>query len=166
MTWLATTVTDVTSGNSTMGANTGLSRALNTVPSARRLTSFRCDWAAELGVGATAYTMLFTGGFGQVMPWLLGVSYVPTGDTVPNLSTSPDDVHFMSVWYNPEYYDRQTINASGAPSYKDAFSWHGSRSGRLQLATGVGGSTYFHIANNTGGTVVTAWESMLRISYA
>lgn len=166
MNWNVFTSTVPISGSATMGANTGLNRAGNTIGSGFVLTGFQIEEQLSLGAGSTTYNTFTTGELLVPGHWIWGLSWVPTGDTVPNLQSAPDDSHFIHVGYNERGYDRQTINTAGSPAYKDLFAWRMNRKGRMQIPTGPGGIFYWHVANLTAASLVTGWDGFLRLTYA
>lgn len=166
MNWEVITSTVAISGSSTMGANTALSRAGNTIGTGYVLTGFQIEEQLSLGAGSTTYNDFSTGQFLRASGWIWGLSWVPTGDTVPNLQSAPDDAHFIHVGYNERGWDRQTINTAGSPAYTDLFAWRMNRKGRMQIPTAPGGIFYWHVANLTSVSVVTEWSGFLRLTFA
>lgn len=166
MTWNVFTSTFTESSSSSMGAGTGLSRALMTLGTGFIITSWQVEADIAIGAGSGTYNTFTTGEFGTEVPWLFGVSYVPTGGTVPNLSSAPDDDQFLFVGHLDPQYDRNTINTAGGPTYKDLYSWRFRREGRHQVNTGVGGGLNWHLANLSVGTTDTGWSVVARITYA
>lgn len=165
MSWQALTSTLLLSGSSSMGTGTALSRAFAALPNSAFLTSFAVRVRMNLGAGSTTYNNYSTGSFLRNPDWTWGLSWVKTGDTVPNLFSAPDDSHFIVVDYFSDSFIRNTINTAGAPTYQDLFGWVSDRRGRLHQTTDPGGDVYFHIANNGSGTEDTQWDVLGRFGY-
>jgi hypothetical protein len=165
MGYQALTETILLSGSASMGAGTGLERTLVVIPTSSFLTSFLVRVRMNLGAGTSTYASYSSGEFLRNPDWTWGISWVKTGDTVPNIQSAPDDSHFLAVDYFSDSFIRQTINTAGSPTYQDLFGWVAERKGRCQVPTSPGGSTYFHIANNGSGTEATQWDVLARFSY-
>lgn len=166
MSWLVNTASTGIAGSSSMGTLTGLNRAGVTIPSNSVITGFTWYWALADGAGAGTYNNYGTGQFAIPMEWQVGLSFVPTGSSAPNIISNPDSQLFLDIRYNEPGYTDQLINTAGAPAYKDLFSWTGRGKGRLQLPAPVGGVVNFHVGNITTGTVATQWVCLQRVSYA
>lgn len=164
--WHATTATEFITGSSSMGALSALNRAVVGIPASVRITSYLCRWQVGLGAGSSTYNSFTTGNAARAASWVVGISYVPTGGSVPNLASAPDDSDFLWLSYSTPGYDRQTINTAGSPAYKDLFSWRDEIKGRTHVNSVGGGTIYWHLWNIDGVTNVTDWSVMLRASYA
>jgi hypothetical protein len=163
--WLVTTATGVSGGSSSMAASTGLVRTVSTLAGAHVLTSFDVGYQIALGVGAGSYSTFAAGQIALFAQWQVGVSWVPTGGTVPNLFTNQDDSQFLWVEFPVPLFDRNTINTAGAPAYKDEFTWGGRFRGRMQIPFPNGGTINWHVANIGSATTFTGWSAAIRCSY-
>lgn len=166
MTWQTTTTSITINGSSTMGAGTALNRALATTPSGVTQSGFYVRTHIQNGVGAGTYNAFATGSFGKQSPYIIAVSFVPTGGSVPSLATTFDDSQYLFVDDIPNTWDRHTINTAGSPTYQDQYSWLHVRSGRMQINTAVTGSYYLHIFNASASSQATSWRCTFRGSYA
>jgi len=160
------TVTSPVNGTSSMAANSALNRAAGIIPANEMITGIELMTYLSVGSSGTTYNTLGTNQLGHIMPWVVAISYVPTGTSVPSLGANPDDSHFLLVQYVHPTKDRQTINQAGSPAYADIFTWELERRRRVQLLSGVGGQLYFHIWNMSVATVFTGWEAIVRGYYA
>jgi hypothetical protein len=165
MAWQASTSSEMINGNSSMGANSALSRSWVPIPASVTISGFSCEWQLSAGAAGSTYNSIPANTFSRFPSWLFGISYVPTGGTAPNLDTDADNALFLWVGsYNP-FWDRNTINQAGSPAYTDLYQYGGSHKGRVQLGSGVGGNIMMHIANVNSITQNTAWQATMRASY-
>ncbi len=166
MAWLTSTKTAVNSGTSSMASGTGLSRTLVTIPTSVVITAFEFDWQVGLGVGAGTYGTLGVGVTSQFPLWFVGISYVPSPGSAPNIATTPEDSHFLDMHNQSPGFDRLTINTAGAPAYQDEYRWSGVGMGRVQIPSAGGGTVFMHVGNMGANTVTTGWNIFARITYA
>lgn len=166
MSWDSTTTWGTINSSSSMGAGTALSRSVTTTPANVTVTSYHFRCQIDDGAGSGSYTTFTTGQLARFSSWVIGLSWVPTGTSVPSLATDGDNPVFQFVDDIVDGRDRQTINTAGTPSYKDLFTWTLVRRGRMQIRTTVTGAFYLHIFNTDSTTHVTGWRCTVRGTYA
>src|SRR5215469_14127912 len=93
------TVTSPVNGTSSMGANSALNRAAGIIPANEMITGVELMTYLSVGSSGSTYNTLGTNQLGHIQPWVVAISYVPTGTTVPSLGANPDDSHFLMVQY-------------------------------------------------------------------
>jgi hypothetical protein len=163
--WQTISATTHINGSSSMTTDSAISRELTSFSGDFTITGWELFWQVMLGAGAPGYTDFATFSYAQIFMWLTGLSFVPTGGSVPNLLTDPDNTYFLdSVSMNP-YWDRNTVNTAGAPSYQDQWHWAGVMRGRCDMPVSGGGTTNWHLALPFTG-VHTAWDVWGKTFYA
>lgn len=162
--WEASTKTSEIVGTSAMGAGTALDRFINVTPSNSTMTGFRLKFQVDLGAGAGTYNSFGVGQVAIYPPWSVALSFIPSGDAVPNLATAPDDPHFIFVDHFSPLNGRQTIDTAHGNAYQDLYSWSGIRKGRMQIRSAVTGAFRWHIWNMDTITHTTDWRVVARFT--
>ena len=166
MTWQASTTSGGAFGSASMGAGTTLNRQLVTTPANVTMSAFWMRTQIDQGGTGVTYAGFPSGTLSQFSSFVLALSFVPTGTSVPSLATTPDDPAFLFFDDIVSGENIRTINTAGSPAYVDLYSWDHLRSGRMQIRSTVTGAFYMHILNTDTATHLVGWRSSFRGSYA